>query len=64
MEMGHKDNASNEGSYTEGAAVAGTDRGRARLSPNPKTNSSPRSSRLGQQAHRWESSQRIGATPM
>jgi hypothetical protein len=28
MELGSKDNASNEGSYTEGAVVAGTDRGR------------------------------------
>jgi hypothetical protein len=42
MELGRKDNASNEGSYIEGAAIVGTDRGRARLSPNPKTNSLPR----------------------
>jgi hypothetical protein len=40
MELGCKDNASNEGSYTEVAAVAGTDRGRARLSLIPKTHSS------------------------
>jgi hypothetical protein len=41
LELERKDNTSIEGSYTKGAIVAGTDRGRSRLSPNPKINTSP-----------------------